>query len=99
MRGYQQAPRVHETKDLRVWGCDNISKHPEYINLRAWGCEDAHRIHEPKYRIRGCEDMRLQASTHQPENMRMQGCGWGHMNLRIWGFKNARIEASKYTQP
>ena len=55
--------------------------------------------HEPKYRIRGCENMRLQASTHQPEDMRMQGCKRGHMNLRIRRCKDARREASKYTQP
>ena len=58
---YQQAPGVHETKDVRMRGYQ----------------------HEPKYRIRGCENMRLQASTHQPEDMRMQGCKRGHMNLRI----------------
>ena len=25
-------------------------------------------------RIRGCEDTRIQASTHEPDDMRMQGC-------------------------
>ena len=56
--------------------------HTEYVRLR----------------IGVCEDTRLQASTHQPEDMGMQGCKRGHMNLRIWGCKDARIQASKYTQ-
>ena len=49
-------------------------------------------------RIGVCEDTMLQASTHQPEDMGMQGCKRGHMNLRIWGCKDARIQASKYTR-
>ena len=48
--------------------------HTEYVRLR----------------IGVCEDTRLQASTHQPEDMGMQGCKRGHMNLRIWGCKDAR---------
>ena len=67
MRGYQQAPRVHEPKDIRMRGCEDINEHTEYISLR----------------IKGREDTRLQASAHQPEDMRMQGCKRGHMNLRI----------------
>ena len=34
-------------------------------------------------RKRGCENTRLQASKHQPEDMRMHGCKQGHMNMRI----------------
>ena len=80
MRWYQQVPRVHEPKDMKMWGCEYTNKHTDYMSLR----------------IRGYGDMRLQASTHKPEDMRMQGCKWGHMNLRIWGCKVARIQASTH---
>ena len=48
--------------------------------------------------IRGCEDTRLQASTHKPKYMRTWGCEdinkyLEYMNLRIWGCKDARIQA------
>ena len=55
MQGYQQAPREHEPKDMRMWGCENTNKHPEYMNLR----------------VTGCEDKKIQASTHEAEDMRM----------------------------
>ena len=45
---------------------DDTNKHKEYMSLR----------------MRGCEDTRLQSSTHEHEDMRMQGCKQGHMNLR-----------------
>ena len=41
MGGYQQVPRVHEPKDIRMWGCEDTNKHPEYMNLGIWRCEDA----------------------------------------------------------
>ena len=41
MRGSKQAPGVHEPKDMKMWGCKDIDKHPEYMNLSIWGCEDA----------------------------------------------------------
>ena len=34
MRGYQQAPGVHERKNMRMWGCEDTNKHPEYMNLK-----------------------------------------------------------------
>ena len=42
------------------------------------------------------EDTRLQVSTHQSEDMRMQECKQEHMNLKIWGCKAARIQASTH---
>ena len=48
-RGYQQAPRVHKPKDMRLYGCKDTNKHTEYMSLR----------------IRGCEDTRLQTITHE----------------------------------
>ena len=45
------------------------------------GYQQAHEY--MNLRIRGCEDTSLQASTHEPEDRRMQGCKQGHMNLRI----------------
>ena len=50
MRGYQQAHRVHEPKDKKMWGYDAVRKH-----IRTWGHGDAWmqvRGHEP-------EDMRM----------------------------------------
>ena len=47
-------------------------------------------------RIGGREDARLQASTHEPEDMRMQECKRGHMNLRIRGCKDARIQGNTH---
>ena len=34
--------------------------------------QQAPRVHEP-IRIRGCKDVRIQARTHEPKDMRMQG--------------------------
>ena len=80
MQGYQQALRVYEPKNMRMWECEDTNKHTAYMSLR----------------IRGCEDTRFQASTHEPEDMRMQGCKGGQMNLRTWGCKDARIQASTH---
>ena len=55
MRGYQQAPGIHESKDMRMWWGEDTNKHTEYMSLK----------------IKGCEDTRLQASTHEPKDMRM----------------------------
>ena len=92
MWGYHQAPGVHEPKDMRMWGCKDTKKHPEYMNLsiyedarmrgyqqaprmyepRIWKCEDTNKQTEyMNLRIRGCEDTRLQTSTHEPDDMRM----------------------------
>ena len=42
--------------------------------------------------------MRIQASTQEPKDMRMQGCKHGHMNLKIKRCKGMRIQASTYKQ-
>ena len=34
-------------------------------------------------RISGCEDARIEAKTHEHEDMRMQGCKQRHMNPKI----------------
>ena len=50
MRGYQQAPRVHEAKGNRIWEHEVKSEHKQ-----TWGYEDAGmqvRVHEP-------EDMKM----------------------------------------
>ena len=50
IREYQQAHRVHEPKDTRMWGYEVTNKH-----TWTWGYEDAGiqvRAHEP-------EDMRM----------------------------------------
>ena len=36
-----------------------------------------------KPKVSVCEDANIQASTHEPEDMRMKGCGDIHINLRI----------------
>ena len=82
MQGYQQAPRVQEPKDMRIWGCEDNNKHTEYMNVST----------------RGCEDTRLQESIRKPKDMRMRGCEdtnkyLAYMNLRIWGCKDAGIQA------
>ena len=38
----------------------------------------------------------VQASTHEHDNMRMQGCKWGHKKLRIWGCKDVKAKASTH---
>ena len=92
MQGNQQAPRVHERKDMRMWGCNDTNKHSEYMNLRTWGvrkrgCQQARRAHQPKdKRMWGYEVATI--STPEPEDMRMQGLKWGQMNLRIWGCRD-----------
>ena len=57
MRGYKQTTGVHESKDMRMWGCEDINKHPEYMNLRIWGCED----------------LRIQVNTHKYKDIMMRG--------------------------
>ena len=42
--------------------------------------------------------MRIQASTQEPKDTRMQGCKHGHMNLKIKRCKGMRIQASTYKQ-
>ena len=58
-------------------------------------------------RIWGCEDARIQASTPQPEDMRMQGYkqgiwAWRYVDVRMWGYKqvhtNIRILGSQYAR-
>ena len=76
MRGSKQAPGVHEPKDMKMWGCKDIDKHPEYMNLRIRGVrmrgyQQAPRVHE--LRIWGCEDARIQVNTYKHKNIRMQG--------------------------
>ena len=57
-----------------------------------------------KQKIRGCEDKRLQASTHQPEDRRIQGCEYTskqvcedtnkhteYMSLRIRGCEDTML--------
>ena len=66
-----------EPEDMRMWECEDINKQTEYMSLR----------------IRGCEDTRLLASTHEPKDMRIQWCKQGRMNLRMWGCKDAKIQA------
>ena len=47
-------------------------------------------------KILGYEHARIQASTHEPQDVRMQGCGQGCMNLKIWGCKDARMQTSAH---
>ena len=75
---------------MRMLECEDMNKHPEYMNLRIWECENAGTpisTHEP-------EDARLQGSTLELEDMRTQGSKREHMNLQIWGCKDVRIQAS-----
>ena len=48
--------------------------------------------------ILGCEDTRLQVSASEPEDMSMQGCKQGCMNLRIQGCKDTKTQASTHKQ-
>ena len=57
MQGYRQTPVVHESKDMRMWRCEDINKHPEYMNLRIWGCEN----------------VRIQVNTHKHKDIMMRG--------------------------
>ena len=102
MQEYQQAPGVHEPKDMRMWGCKDINKHSEYIKLRIWECADA-RIPTS---IRstwtsGYGDVRYQHApvVHKPKDMRI----WGYentnkhpkyINLKIRGCEDTRFQAS-----
>ena len=80
MRGYQQALGVHEPKNMKMWGCEGTNKRTEYMSLR----------------IKGCEDIKLQASTHEPEDMGMSGWEDARIqastqepkNMRIWGWED-----------
>ena len=85
MRGCEDARisvRTHEPKDMRMrmWGCNDRSK-----NTWTWGYEDAsmpgYKLTLMNLRTLGCEDARIQASTHEPEDMSMQSCEQVHVNL------------------
>ena len=80
MVDYQQAPRVHQLKNMRMWVSEDTNKHIEHTSLS----------------IREWKDMSLLGTTHEPDDMRMQGYKWGHMHLRIWGCKDAMIQASTH---
>ena len=75
-------PRAHRPKDMRLWGRKDTNKYTGYMSLRR----------------RKWEDTRLQASTHEPQDITMQVCKQGHRDLTIWGCKDARIQASAHTQ-
>ena len=71
--------KTHEPEDMKMWGCKDTNKHPEYMNLR----------------VRGCEDEKIKASTHKHKDMRIRGCkdksrGTGTKvfeDMRMWGYK------------
>ena len=67
------------------------------MNLRIWGWGmRGYKLTLTNLAIWGCESGRIQASTHEPDDIRMHGCKQGHMNLRIWGCNDARIQASAH---
>ena len=46
MRGYQQAPRVHELKDKRMRGYQQAPGVHEPKDMNMWGCEDTNKYTE-----------------------------------------------------
>ena len=99
MRGYQQAPRVHEPKDMRMWGCKDTNKHQEYMNLKTYegarirGYQQAPGVHEPK-------DMRTwgyqQADrVHEPKDKRMWVYEVTSKHTRTWGYEDVRMRGYK----
>ena len=62
---HQQTPRVHEPKNVTMWGCGVTNKYIEYMSLRIKGCEDT-RLQEPK-------DMRVQGYKQGHMYLRIGG--------------------------
>ena len=53
------------------------------------------RVYKPtliKLRIWGCEGTRIQASTHEPQDMRIQGCKQG---IRNWRYEDVSMHGCK----
>ena len=57
-----------------------------------WGYQQAHI----SLRLWRCENVMIQASTHEPDDMRMHGSNQGYMNPKIWGSKDVRIPTSAH---
>ena len=49
MRGYQQAPRVHEHKGMRMWGCKETNKHYSLIVMNTFKGQDNTEIISHKF--------------------------------------------------
>ena len=76
MRGYQESTRVHERKNMRMWGYEDTNKHTEYLRLRIRRWEDMRlqaNIHEPKTHEE-YEDASMQMTAHKSQDMRVEGC-------------------------
>ena len=81
---YSFVSRIHWPEDVsilastdkpentRMWGCEETNKVKVIWteDLKMWGCKHTSQ-HTWSW---GYEDVRIQASTHEPEDMRMQGC-------------------------
>ena len=95
MRGYQEAPGVHEPKNMKMWWCEDTNKHTEYMSLRTKGYEDTRlqaSTHEPEdMGMQGCEDTSKYTQTLGYKDARMQGYKQVHRNLRIWGYGDVKI--------
>ena len=85
-RAYELRMQVYKQAhmNLRIWDAKMRGEKLTHMNLRIWGCQDA----------------RIQASTHKPEDMRMQRCEdiskhtwtWGYEDVRMQGYKQAHIK-------
>ena len=74
---------THEPKDTRMWGCEGTNKH-----TWTWGYEDVrmrvYKLTLMNLRAWWCKDTSKHARMH---------CKQGHINMRIQGYKDVRIQA------
>ena len=69
---------IHKLEDTRMWGSKDTNKRNEPKGMRMWGC---------KYTSK-------HTWTWGYEDVRMRGYKLTHMNFRISGCEDARIEAN-----
>ena len=66
--GSRMQARTCEPQDIRMWGCQQAHMNfIEYEDASMCGCQKAHI--RPK--LWEYEDAKIQASTHEPEDMRI----------------------------
>ena len=67
MWGYQQAPRLHESKDKRMWRYQKAHRIHEPKDKRMW----VYKVTSKHTQNWGYEDSGMQVRAHEPEDMRM----------------------------
>ena len=84
---------------MRMWGCDDINKHLEYMNLRIWGFEDSRITASTRstwnweYEYARMERYQQAHRIHEPKDKRMWGYKVTSKHTPTWAYEEARMQA------